>query len=259
MVYDVLPIQIPDNFFPLAVEHYVHQLRMMAKCDTLLTDSLHLPPVVKGALEMMECKEVPRILPVPLHISKEWLTDNPPETPKSLHFAQIGAIETRKNHHVALSGFARLTSGNASYSIIGRQREVPEFMQHIIDVIHATGKHVHMRHGLSDADIRGLSRSVTAFICPSTAEGYGLPVLEALAMGVPVVASDIAPHRQFASVGGIVFFDPSDVLSIERAMKRVANPEENSKLRTSIQFNKIPADPAHWARSVRIAIETSER
>ena len=44
-----------------------------------------------------------------------------------------------------------------------------------------------------------LVRGATAVVAPSSVEGFGLPVAEALSLGVPVIASDIAAHRE---VGG---------------------------------------------------------
>ena len=53
--------------------------------------------------------------------------------------------------------------------------------------------------GLSDAGLASLIRGATAVVAPSSVEGFGLPVAEALSLGVPVIASDIAAHRE---VGG---------------------------------------------------------
>jgi glycosyltransferase involved in cell wall biosynthesis len=95
-------------------------------------------------------------------------------------------------------------------------------------------------------------------VYPSNAEGYGLPILEGLAMGLPVIASDIAPHRQFSEIGGIVYFDPTSVTSLKLAMEFVANPENNWNLRSSIRFERIPADPSSWARETRLVLEAKE-
>jgi hypothetical protein len=75
-------------------------------------------------------------------------------------------------------------------------------------------------------------------------------------MGVPVIASDIAPHRQFSAIGGVVYFNPKDLNSLETAMRRLADPIENGRLRSSIRFDKIPMSYSDWARSVRSILES---
>jgi len=255
MVYDLLPIHLPDNFLPIAVEHYVHQLRLMTHCKTLLTDSLHLPPIVRGALQMMGGLTIPAIVPRPLSINPKWLTSSVVKPPPELHLLQIGALETRKNHHFAIAAFSQLQIGGRRYSIVGKKRTAGRLISDLIDGVTASSGFVDFRHGLSDEDIIQLSRSVTAMVYPSIAEGYGLPILEGLAMGLPVIASDIPPHRQFGDIGGIVYFDPNSVMSLKHAMELVADPDENWKLRAAIQFDRIPANPQQWARETRLALE----
>jgi glycosyltransferase involved in cell wall biosynthesis len=205
---------------------------------------------------MMESEAPPQIKPQPLHISNKWSRNRYVKAPLSTHFAQIGAVETRKNHHYALAAFTQLNLNDSSYSIIGRERKIPDFIQQLIEFSNRQGQQVVFRHGLTDDDIMSLFESVTASVCPSTAEGYGLPVLESLAMGVPVIASNIPPHRQFAPIGGIIYFDATSVESLTLAMKEVADAERNTELRGSIRFDRIPADTTSWARNARLALES---
>ena len=65
-----------------------------------------------------------------------------------------------------------------------------------------------------------LFRGARAFIYPSTFEGFGMPVLEAMAAGVPVACSDIPPLREIAG-DNVFYFDPADERAIGDAMVRV--------------------------------------
>ena len=63
-----------------------------------------------------------------------------------------------------------------------------------------------------------------AFVFPSTFEGFGMPVLEALAAGIPVACSDIAPLRELAGEAAL-FFDPLDEDAIAAALDRVISDQ----------------------------------
>ena len=65
-----------------------------------------------------------------------------------------------------------------------------------------------------------------AFIFPSLAEGFGLPLLEAMAVGCPVIASDIPVFREIADPS-VLFFDPYSVDDLVAAMRRcLENPPD---------------------------------
>ena len=62
------------------------------------------------------------------------------------------------------------------------------------------------------------------FIYPSTYEGFGLPPLEAMALGCPVATSDIAPLRE-ACGEACIFFDPNDPEEIAERVLALSNNE----------------------------------
>jgi glycosyltransferase involved in cell wall biosynthesis len=256
MIYDLLPLHLPNNFLPIVVENYVHKLRLLKYCDSVATDSVHLIPVIEGALQLMEVGVAPQILARPLHIEPKWLAIELRKPPQVVQFLQVGALENRKNHQLALSAFSQLRIPGRQYNIVGIHKRRSRLISELTEAVRLTSGSVRFLYGLSDEDIIELSRSVTAMVYPSTAEGYGLPILEGLAMGLPVIASDIAPHRQFNDLGGIVYFDPTSVTGLRQAMELVADPDENWRLRLSIQSDRIPANPNEWARETRLALET---
>jgi glycosyltransferase involved in cell wall biosynthesis len=73
-------------------------------------------------------------------------------------------------------------------------------------------------------DLLSLYRRAQAFVYPSTFEGFGIPVLEALAAGIPVACSQIAPLRDVAADAAL-YFDPSSEEEISRALARITGDE----------------------------------
>jgi glycosyltransferase involved in cell wall biosynthesis len=85
-----------------------------------------------------------------------------------------------------------------------------------------------------------------AFVYPSMFEGFGMPVLEALAAGIPVACSDIAPLREVAGDAAL-YFDPLNEDDIASAIERVMSDEQ---LREHlIQAGRERARPFTWQRS----------
>jgi len=76
---------------------------------------------------------------------------------------------------------------------------------------------------VSDAELERLLATARAVVLPSLREGFGLPVLEAQAAGVPVLASNISPLREVLDDAYDISFDPTDVGSIAGALDLVAD------------------------------------
>ena len=91
--------------------------------------------------------------------------------------------------------------------------------------------HVELRGWVEEDELAELYRSATAMVLPSFVEGFGLPVLEALQAGVPVLCSDIEAHREIAG-DAAVWFDPHDRASIAAAVRTaVEDPARLERLR----------------------------
>lgn len=98
-----------------------------------------------------------------------------------------------------------------------------------------------------DTMLRALLRNATTMVYPSLYEGFGLPVVEAMAAGIPVVASDIPSLRE---VGGdaAVFFNPHDSDALHRALSIMLT---NAELRGQFhRRGRARAQQFRWRRMV---------
>lgn len=103
---------------------------------------------------------------------------------------------------------------------------------------------------VSRAELEGLYNAATACVFPTLAEGFGLPVLEAMARGVPVACSDIPVLHEVAGEDAL-FFDPHSVDAITSAVRRLLNDH-------ALVARLRAAGPGHAARFSwrRAAIQT---
>jgi glycosyltransferase involved in cell wall biosynthesis len=109
---------------------------------------------------------------------------------------------------------------------------------------------------ISGAELEGLYAAAAAFVFPTLAEGFGLPVLEAMARALPVACSDIPVLREVAGEDAL-FFDPSSEQAIARAINQVLGDGAlASRLRTT---GPTRAAAFSWRRAAAETLESYRR
>ena len=119
------------------------------------------------------------------------------------YFIATGTIEPRKNHLLLLQVWRELVERARAKGaeaprlvIIGKRGWENEQVIDLLERCQQIGGHVIEASNLSSAGLCYLLRNARAALCPSFGEGYGLPVVEALSLGTPVIASDIKVFRE---------------------------------------------------------------
>ncbi|WP_242125479.1 glycosyltransferase family 1 protein [Sphingobium sp. Sx8-8] len=130
------------------------------------------------------------------------------------YFVCLGTIEPRKNHLLLLNLWRHMAQTLDAGSVprlivIGRRGWENEQVVDMLERCPALKDHVEELNGCSDARMAGLLRGARALLMPSFAEGYGMPVAEALSVDTPVICSDLPALRE---AGGDVpdYLNPLD-------------------------------------------------
>ncbi|MCF3934263.1 glycosyltransferase family 4 protein [Acuticoccus sp. M5D2P5] len=154
-----------------------------------------------------------------VHVAPGLVKTDDPIIPDRPTFVHLSSVERRKNLAMLLHVWR---------DIVAREPDPPHLMVigkrggdgtaiDLIERCDALQPHVTATGGLSDTDVARHLAGARALLTPSFVEGFGLPIVEAHVMGVPVIASDIAPHRE---IGGpsTLFLSPLDGLGWREAI-----------------------------------------
>lgn len=135
------------------------------------------------------------------------------------YFLAISTNADYKNQKTILAAYMEYCSkgGKKKLVIVGKLTEGTEAYK----VYHVLTENVKMNivwmSGISNAELGNLYRDASCFISASKFEGLGMPVVEAMSFGLPVLLSDIPPHREVSMNKG-EYFEPTDVDGLAEKM-----------------------------------------
>ena len=140
----------------------------------------------------------------------------------------VGSLRTAKNYAYVLKAFELLKNRNVHLTIVGAgplQTELQELLtrKNICNVT-LLGNYNHVYEVLKQYD---------SFILSSVYEGMSLAVIEAMAVGLPCILSDIAPNRE-VTANNALFFDLS---SPEDCANKILELKNNPKLRDKLMYS----------------------
>jgi glycosyltransferase involved in cell wall biosynthesis len=140
----------------------------------------------------------------------------------------IGTLQPRKNIPVLVEALALLKSKkeNADVKLVvagGRGHNYDQRIDAVVEKNNLSEEVVFPGY-VDENDKAALIKGAQVFCFPSLYEGFGIPILEAMSLGVPVVASDIAPHLEIAQRSAI-FFDPKNPNELAEKLQKVLSDE----------------------------------
>jgi glycosyltransferase involved in cell wall biosynthesis len=191
---------------------------------------------------------VDRIRVIP-HGTRQSTSPLPHDEGRENLILHVGAIQKRKNLMRLVDAFESIAPGTAPWRLIlagaASGFESEAVLAHIArsparERIEVTGY-------IADAALEDLYRRARIFAFPSLDEGFGIPVIEAMARGLPVLTSDRSALPEAAG-GAALLVDPTDQTSITGGLtKLVTDPQLRAELRAK---GLARAATATWALAV---------
>jgi glycosyltransferase involved in cell wall biosynthesis len=250
LVHDLIPITHPEYCRPGEQDKHVVRMNtvLSAGCGVITNSRATLDELERFALETGMV--IPPAVAAPL---------GPAELPAPSHtrplsepyFVVLSTIEPRKNHSMLLQLWRKLAERHGKRApklvVIGQRGWECENVVDLLERCKELRDVVVELPACSDADLSTYLHHAQALLFPSFAEGYGMPLVEALASGAPVIASDLPAFREIA--GDIPeYLDPLDGMGWLARIEAYA--DSNSMERTA-QLERMegfvpPAWSAHF-------------
>ena len=232
MLHDTIPLDHPDFSRAGEPARFRARLAMVAAfADRVICPSQavmadvarwcgtmgRVPKVSAAPLGVTLCEPDKGEIPADIDLSRPW-------------FVILGTIEPRKNHALLLDAWeimARVDPGREPPQLLvlgSRGWADPDLFARL----DRAGPAVREVSGLSDGAVAALIAGARGLLMPSLAEGFGLPVAEAMGRGVPVLAADLPVYREFAGEYP-VYLNPGDAYSWAREIRALAAGDERRK------------------------------
>jgi len=221
-IHDVIFKVIPQNYSPIdrwiydfktryACRHARHIVAISEHTKRDLIKYYHLSPD-KISVIYQTCHE---------RFKQSPADDVIPDVAGSLpdaYFLVVGSIIPRKNLHNILAALSLIpTSKRPQIVVVGRGK--PRYLKVLKDMIQKNDleSYVHFYHDITDRELPYLYRRALCSLYISNYEGFGIPIIESLFCGTPVIASNTSSMPEALGPGGVTV-NPSDVAGISELL-----------------------------------------
>jgi glycosyltransferase involved in cell wall biosynthesis len=260
--YDALPLTHPQFFAPQSGTGLA-----MTRYHRALARAANVAFISRAVRDDFESRIARRVVPngIVARPGADGLGRGASPPPTKASFVTIGTVELRKRHSLMLEAFERLWAAGSDFTFVilgGPGAAEPGLIDRLRELSWARRL---TWIQLPDDNIiaHQLSRA-SALLFPSEGEGYGLPPLEALAVGCPVVVCDDLPALDGLSSGGQIRLRTVTVEALVTAMETLADVTSNAAYRRGIADLHLPtwqrftADVERWIASVLTHTDRSD-
>jgi glycosyltransferase involved in cell wall biosynthesis len=263
LIHDLIPIEFPEYARPGQDRRHRRRIETAAAlADAVIVGSNEIGRALQPYLE--RAGRAPPVLVAPFGVDPANVAATGPPLPEAPYFVCVGTIEPRKNHLLLLNLWRQLVGEPAGtvprLVLVGRRGWESENAIDMIERCPGLRGIVLERNLVSDTEMARLLKGARALLLPSFAEGFGFPLVEALALGTPVLCSDLPALRE--NGGGVPeHFGPLDAPAWRAAILDYAVAESH---RRADQLRRLAGWTAatweaHFAAVDALVAETAAR
>lgn len=223
-IHDLIFMRHPEYYNRADVKIYTKKFfRTLREADRIIAisectrrDICELGEIDGSRVEVIYQSFAPRFTEEP-ESSKLWQVRNKYDLPDR-YVLCVGSIEERKNVLLAVKALHRLPD-DVSLVIVGRQTPYSDMVHEYI-FQHRMHSRVQMLHYVPDDDLPALYRMADCFVYPSRYEGFGIPIIEAISQGLPVVACTGSCLEEAGGPDSL-YVNPDDEEAMAQAINQV--------------------------------------
>jgi glycosyltransferase involved in cell wall biosynthesis len=227
VAHDLIPVSSAQFVDARESDRTAHYLRIVKHADAVFTVSESVAGEFRGFVTALGAQGItgPSIQAIPLAMGSAGPGETHEPAAGSALVLCVGSHEPRKNQEALLFAAEVLQRQGLAFRMVfvggGSRRNTLSFDQRVRRLRDRDGLNIESMRGVGDAELWQLYHTARFTALLSLHEGFGLPVVESLAHGTPVLTSDFGSMAEIAAAGGCVTVDPRDDDAIVETMRRM--------------------------------------
>jgi glycosyltransferase involved in cell wall biosynthesis len=252
MVHDVIPVTHPEYCRPRERQRHAQRLDTVLRTATAVVTNSETTLQALSAYAAGRGLVMPRAAAAPL-AAASFPGDVAQRPLAEPYFVMLSTIEPRKNHWTMLQVWRRLIERMGASApklvVVGQQGWECENVLDLLERCDLLRGFVEQKTVCSDTELVTYLRHAQALLFPSFVEGYGLPLVEALSLGVPAIVSDLPVFREIAE-DVPEYLDPLDAIGWIRCIEAFCHPD--SPVRAAQLSRMARFTPPTWSRHFEV-------
>lgn len=250
-VHDLIPLRFFRPFTPLWTYQRYYLPQVLQQADHIITNSQ------ATAQDIVDFFRVPAAKITPILLAHDRANFRPLNLPPRNYFLYLGRNDPYKNLHGLVNAFAQLRD-RACYELWlagpADDRYQPALVAHIAEL--GLTSQVKFLNYVPYTELPVIINQAIALVMPTLWEGFGLPVLEAMACGTPVITSNVSSLPEVTG-DAAVLVNPRETGAIADAMYQLAT---DATLRTQLQTASLArANQFSWETTGKQTVQVLQR